>query len=346
MKKVKIYGAGSIGNHLSRAFRTIGYEVFVCDTDKAALERMKNEIYPSRYGAWDDNIKLFINEDMPKQKYDFVVIGTPPESHTSIALKCLDDGDTNILIEKPLTFPDDPNLELLKKKIEETESFVFVGYNHVVSKSIKHLEKIIKSKEFGEVLSIDVEFRENWDGIFKAHPWLDGPKDSYLGFIKKGGGSLCEHSHALNLWQHLATKCFLGEISDFHAFFKINKNNSLNYDEFVTINLQTQKNIVGRVIQDVVTKPHSKMAKLICEKGVIEWTCNYNGNSDLIKIINLKNEVTKIDFTKTREQDFLEEVQYISSCLENKMRKNDISFENGFKTMELIDRCISKSSLL
>ena len=53
MKKVKIYGAGSIGNHLSRAFRTIGYEVFVCDTDKAALERMKNEIYPSRYGAWD-----------------------------------------------------------------------------------------------------------------------------------------------------------------------------------------------------------------------------------------------------------------------------------------------------
>ena len=101
MKKVKIYGAGSIGNHLSRAFRTIGYEVFVCDTDKAALERMKNEIYPSRYGAWDDNIKLFINEDMPKQKYDFVVMGTPPESHTSIALKCLDDGDTNILIEKP-----------------------------------------------------------------------------------------------------------------------------------------------------------------------------------------------------------------------------------------------------
>jgi len=55
--KVKIIGAGSIGNHLAQACRRIGWEVTVVDKDQAAIERMKNEIYPKRYGSWDENIK-------------------------------------------------------------------------------------------------------------------------------------------------------------------------------------------------------------------------------------------------------------------------------------------------
>ena len=48
--KIKIYGAGSIGNHLANASRTLGYSVDICDIDPAALERTKTQIYPSRYG--------------------------------------------------------------------------------------------------------------------------------------------------------------------------------------------------------------------------------------------------------------------------------------------------------
>ena len=43
---------------------------------------------------------------------------------------------------------------------------------------------------FGKPLFIDVEFREHWEGIFKAHEWLDGPQDSYLGFSQRGGGAI------------------------------------------------------------------------------------------------------------------------------------------------------------
>ena len=57
--KVKIYGAGSIGNHLSHASRVLDWEVDVYDLDNNALDRMKNIIYPSRYGKWDESIKLF-----------------------------------------------------------------------------------------------------------------------------------------------------------------------------------------------------------------------------------------------------------------------------------------------
>ena len=46
--KARIFGAGSIGNHLSNALRRFDYEVEVIDIDKNALIRMRDEIYPSR----------------------------------------------------------------------------------------------------------------------------------------------------------------------------------------------------------------------------------------------------------------------------------------------------------
>ena len=55
---VKIFGAGSIGNHLAHASRKIGWDVSICDLDPEALKRTRNEIYPGRYGEWDDNISL------------------------------------------------------------------------------------------------------------------------------------------------------------------------------------------------------------------------------------------------------------------------------------------------
>ena len=67
MIKVKIYGAGSIGNHLAHACRTKGRDVALCDKDTDALKRAKNDIYPSRYGLWDDKIKLLhVSELKPK----------------------------------------------------------------------------------------------------------------------------------------------------------------------------------------------------------------------------------------------------------------------------------------
>ena len=64
MYSVKIYGAGSIGNHLSYACRNKDWDVTVCDIDESALSRMKNYIYPDRYGKWDNEIVLTHNEQV------------------------------------------------------------------------------------------------------------------------------------------------------------------------------------------------------------------------------------------------------------------------------------------
>ena len=58
MARVKIVGAGSIGNHLSHACRQQGHDVTLCDRDPEALRRTREEIYPARYGSWDAEIRL------------------------------------------------------------------------------------------------------------------------------------------------------------------------------------------------------------------------------------------------------------------------------------------------
>ena len=58
MKKVLIFGAGSIGNHMSKACSDLKYEVFVTDISPKALNRMKFFLYPMRYKEWNDKIKL------------------------------------------------------------------------------------------------------------------------------------------------------------------------------------------------------------------------------------------------------------------------------------------------
>ena len=89
IKRVKIYGAGSIGNHLANASRSLGYDVVICDIDEDALKRTKNDIYPKRYGAWDEDIKLYRVGKEPVGGFDLIIIGTPPDTHLKIALDVL-----------------------------------------------------------------------------------------------------------------------------------------------------------------------------------------------------------------------------------------------------------------
>ena len=56
--KALVFGAGAIGNHLSYSLRKQGYLVEVVDIDRLALQRMRESIYPARYGKWDDSINL------------------------------------------------------------------------------------------------------------------------------------------------------------------------------------------------------------------------------------------------------------------------------------------------
>ena len=146
MKKVLIFGAGSIGNHLANASRKCNLDVSVVDISPEALKRMKNDIYPSRYKRWDQNIKLLNYKDIFKSKenYHLIIVGTPPETHLKLLSKIKNKLNyKKILIEKPLTTFNEKNLTFSKNVKEKN---IYVGYNHSVSKSFLYFCNLIKKK--------------------------------------------------------------------------------------------------------------------------------------------------------------------------------------------------------
>ena len=148
-------------------------------------------------------------------------------------------------------------------------STVFVGYDHVVGAAA--LTALEKARGLGQIETLDVEFREHWGGIFAAHAWLDGPQDSYLGFWKRGGGASGEHSHAINLWQHFARELGSGRVVEVTASLDYVQDGRVDYDKLCLLNLEARSRASsGRVVQDVVTSPPRKWARIQGDAGHVE----------------------------------------------------------------------------
>lgn len=310
--KARIFGAGSIGNHLSHALRNFDYEVEVIDIDEKALYRMQNDIYPTRYGAWDEKIKLYT-----KPSSDFVdleIIGTPPDTHGEILIKRLESQKARCwLVEKPFTIPSLRYIVELKEKISFYKDRIFVGYNHSISRSFLELISEINVKNLPTKISCS--WLEHWGGIFKAHPWLNGPSDSYLGFKNRGGGALLEHSHGLHLLLILFDKYNL-TIKSINKSILMDKEN--NYDKKTYVFFEFKNHDFPAIYNtDVITNQVSKT--LIIESKNETFTLIFgsdNGNSDTyIKKDNFSE--TKKIFKKNRADDFIQEIKYIDYFLKN-----------------------------
>lgn len=337
MINVKICGAGSIGNHLAYACRSRGWDVLICDVDHAALKRTREEIYPSRYGVWDEGIRLELVNKLKQEKFDLVIIGTPPDTHIKVALDILEkDPPRCMLIEKPLATPSLEGCEDLINLVKSLPTQVVVGYNHTLTKNTQIAEKILRSNSFGEPLTITAKFREYWGGIFKAHPWLDGPKDSYLGFSSHGGGASGEHSHAVNIWQHFAHMVDMGRIVEVSAMMDNVDNGYVKYDRICQFNVKTEKGLIGNIIQDVITEPPQKNLRIQCANGSLEWYVNWDKCHDAVQY-KIGEQKRQEEFCKkNRTDDFKGEILHIEEMLNGKLNNSPISLEKGLDTMLVI----------
>ena len=332
--RLKIFGAGSIGNHLAHAARTLDWEVVVCDVSRDALVRMKERIYPERYGEWDPTIELHTSDSCPQGGFDLICIGTPPEHHLLLALQALNEEPRSIQIEKPVCPPSLDQADVFWRSVEDLNIPVFVGYDHVVGKAARKACELVSNGAIGKVVSLDVDFREHWQGIFAAHPWLDGPEDSYLGYWEKGGGASGEHSHATNLWQFFSRQFGGGRVVEVGGMMDYVEDGSAKYDSTCHLQLLTENGLRGRVVQDVMTIPTRKQATILGTEGTIEWICGYDEAGDAV-VTNVDGVEEIEHVPKTRPDDFIEELSHIRDCLEYG-RDSEIKLERGLDTILLI----------
>ncbi|MDD5131496.1 MAG: Gfo/Idh/MocA family oxidoreductase [bacterium] len=335
MFKVKIYGAGSIGNHLAQASRSMGWDVYLCDIDDKALTRTKSQIYPARYGKWDEAIHLLNVKDAPRDIFDLIIIGTSPDHHVKLALDALTEKPKAILVEKPFCTPDLVDMEKFHRLANEGGIKVFVGYDHVVGLAAQKVGELIAQRKRAEFQSLDVEFREHWAGIFSAHSWLTGPADTYLGYWQRGGGASGEHSHAINLWQHFAHLIGAGRITEVSAMLNYVQDKKVDYDRLCCLNLRTEDGFSGRVVQDVITMPPRKWGRIQAGNGYIELTIGFQPGTDAIfwqQDAGAKNEAL---IKKTRPDDFITELKHIEKTLQTG-DPSPIALERGLDTMLVV----------
>ena len=337
MYSVLIIGAGSIGNHLAYACRQKSWSVDIYDVDSTALERMKGEIYPSRYGSWDPAINLLGVIDWVVDKYDFIVIGTPPDTHIGIATEVLKKATPKVLlIEKPLCTPSFEGYDDFKKTLSRKKTTVLVGYNHNLTQNTKRLQTLLRQDIVGNPSSIHVRWLEHWGGIFEAHPWLDGPKDSYLGYSDRGGGACSEHSHGINLWQTTSNLLGMGPVTNVAAMMNMNKDGAILYDRSTQLLLKTSNGLVGTLIQDVITAPPEKLLRIQGDRGFIEWHAGYESNYDAVRYGSSSEDSLIEKYDRTRPRDFQGEIDHVETLLVSASKQSIIALEHGEQTMKII----------
>jgi predicted dehydrogenase len=333
--RAKIVGAGSIGNHLARALRSHDVAVDLVDADPAALARARDEIYPVRYGAWDPSIGLHLPDDAPHGDYDLIVIGTPPDVHLPLATAALEEGCRALLVEKPLATPDLDGLDAFVDRVASSGTRVFVGYTHGVADATRAFVERMTDGAVGEILTIDTETREHWGGILKAHPWLPGPEASYLGSWRRGGGALGEHSHGLHLWQQLARAAGAGEVSRVSATMDLRTVGGAEHDRIAFLDLVTDQGLAGRCVQDVVTQPASKGARVTGTDGVIELRFERERERDVVVTARPGADPVVEEFPTTRTDDFGREVAHVLAVLDSG-RPSPLDLAHGVSTMHVI----------
>lgn len=337
--RVKIYGAGSIGNHLAHACRNEGWQVSICDVDPAALARTREEIYPGRYGKWDEEIMLASPDELDSLEFDLVIIGTPPDSHIALALTEVNResrAPKAILIEKPLCGLDLAGCDELKSQADDKGITVCVGYNHVLTRNTTDAGEMLRKHDIGTPGTIAVEWVEHWGGIFAAHPWLAGPSDSYLGHAARGGGACGEHSHGINIWQHFSHLTGQGRIVEVTAVMDHVKENGVDYDRVAQLSLVTETGMTGFLVQDVITQPPLKRLRIQGEQGALNWEVNNRPGHDSVGIWTAENGWLQQEFEKTRPDDFAGEIAHLGRLLGEEQTANPISLERGLETMMVI----------
>jgi predicted dehydrogenase len=344
MVNVKVLGTGSIGNHLTHACREQGWSVTLCDVDTHALQRTREDIYPSRYGAWDDGVELLEAEHARGREFDLVIIGTPPDSHVPVALAELAEHPPRmLLIEKPLATPAMAGCDELRDAARQAGCRVLVGYNHRLTGHSQIAADWLAEADMGAPLTINALFREHWGGIFAAHPWLSGPADTYLGFTERGGGALGEHSHAINIWQHFATLTGQGRVAEVSAMLDEVAHDGARYDRIAQLSLRCEGGLVGTVVQDVITRPARKWLQVDFANGFLEWQVNVEPGYDLVRQQRPDGTVREQRIAKTRPDDFRGEVAHLGALLAAPERSSPLDLQHGMNTLRVIAAALESS---
>ena len=334
IKNILIFGAGSIGTHHANAARTLNCNVFICDIDIFKFEYMKKNLYPKRYGSWDNKIKFVAYKDVFKINniYDLIVIGVPPKNHLTLLKKCFTSLKfKKILVEKPLGVFNQ-SFSFIKKLRYKNK--IYCGFNHSISESILFLINLILKKKIGKITNVEINWKEDFNLILKAHPWIKGLKHSYLSNLNEGGGGCHEYSHAVHLALIFKNILFKNK-TEIYQNIVYKKKENIYYDSKAQITFKNKLRTINLNI-DTMSDPCEKNIKFVGDKGIIFWERKIEKNYEKIEIRKGKNLNYK--FKLTRRDDFINEMRYLLFKEKRHSNLSNIKINSALEVMGVLKK--------
>ena len=322
-KKILIFGSGSIGTHHANAGVSLNNDVYITDIKMEQLLNMKNNIYPARYKKWNKNINLIdYNQVMYlKKKFDLIIVGVPPKNHLDVLKLCVKKLKyKKILIEKPLCVFNQSFNFIKKKNIEDK---IFTGYNHSVARSFKFFINRLRASKKNKIKAI-IQWKESFDLVMKAHPWIKSINKSYLSNLKDGGGVSHEYSHALHFFIILREIIFKDEKPKFSKKIFYKKNNKRKYDKEIKLEYKL-KNKSLKLIANSLNNPPIKKIDINFDKNKnLNWYRKLEKGVEKVEEYYKKQKV--YSFKITRRKDFISELKLLLKT--NKKTNKDLEFLN------------------
>ena len=195
-----------------------------------------------------------------------------------------------------------------------------------------------------KIYKVNIEWKESFDYLLAAHPWVKNISQTYLSNLSFGGGVLHEFSHAVHLMNNIKYLCLKNrsvKISS-NLKFKRNKQNK-KYDIKSSIYFDNDDVMLSTHI-DGVSVPAKKKITILSKKEKCIWERLSNKNLEKVTIFkNNKKIITKV-YTVNRPQDFIGQTKALIS---EKKKDNEIikcnNFQNSLITNTLINKCIKNS---
>jgi predicted dehydrogenase len=323
-KNILIVGLGSIGKRHLNNFQKYCKSIDVCDSRFDRLSEAKKK-FKIRNTYQDYNLALKSN------KYDAVLICTPPSSHLKIASiavknKCA------LFIEKPLGI-DANGWKLISNQCKKNKLINYVAYCHRFIPYTEFFKKLLVDKKIiGKIYSGHLRWASylpNW------HPYEDYRK-FYMSQKKQGGGALLDDSHGIDLIRYL-----LGDIKS--VFGKVCNLSHLEMSSDDSIHgLMNLKNkvLINLSFELYETLPEISL-KLTGSKGSIKWDRVKN----LIEFYDKEKNKTKIFQYSLNNLMSMYNLQtkYFIDLLNRKQKNNINNIKYAIDTQKVIDAFFKSS---
>ncbi|MDD6215071.1 MAG: Gfo/Idh/MocA family oxidoreductase [Firmicutes bacterium] len=322
MIKVALIGIGGMGGVHFNCYKNIA------DAEVIAVCDVRTDMAKEKVGGEGINIYESIDDLLVNEKPDIADICTPSYMHREMSIKALEHG-INVLSEKPMSLSS-ADTQAVTEAVKRSGKLFMTAHVVRFMTPYIYLKNVINSKEYGELLRLDMKRIS----AIPTWSWQDWMRD-----LKKSGGTPIDLSiHDIDFVQYV-----LGEPKEVRGVYHKLKNNN----DYIISELVYDKCIVSaEATWYNYNIPFEASFKAVFENGAVEYKGEKifaNGNE-----IELTTEALSSDtgINISGVDGYVGEIEYFVSCVKNGTKPQIVTPESSQASVRLVERILENSIII